>query len=492
MQVAFGKVDITPLAIRPENNPGQTVKMLTSGYVRNLYARGVLDPLHVHGVLIEDTILGNVKKRLLFLSIDTMKIPLKCADYIKERIQKFYPINPNQILVHATHTHQAPDLTGEYHWPGIPGFVRGIMFGINRNDKYIIWISNQILKLVGQLLHDLQPCKMAFTKTVVNEDVIINRRHPTRRSKSPLGIIAFKHADSGELLGFMVNFTGHPTTLGPSNDTLSADYPGRLVTHVEELTGGKVKAAFFGGAGGDINPIATCGTDFDHLKTNQILGQNGTKKEMWRMGNFLGERALEVAKSIPDDQYYDKLEYSSYVRTIWVPVKDFKKYHSDKQIQSTLVRFQNRFLYLVKRYFLMAVVLAITHDEDNKPNFPPFAIKQRGSKLNVYSKITYLIFHLSSSHDDDSLDFSIIGTPGEPFENIGAYLLQKSITAPETTLIFQHLNDWFGYFFDLSEYTEQGGMEPLESLTPVAGYYIKKEYTQFLKEIKLGLTAGHN
>jgi hypothetical protein len=489
MKVAFGKIEVTPPAIAR----GEAAKIMMAGYGRNKYAQGVLDPLMARGVLIEDVILDNVKKRLLFVSIDTLLIPMKVADYIKEKIQKRYDIAPNQVIVHATHTHQAPDLTGEYYWPGYaPAIIRGIMFGLNRWDRYITWLAYRVLKMVGKMITEMTPCKIAYTKKIVEEDVIINRRHPTRRSKSPLGIIAFKHASTNDLLGFMVNFTMHSTTLGASNDKLSADYPGRLVTRVEELTGGKVKAVFFGGAGGDINPIATCGTDFEHLTNNQILGQNGKKEDMERIGNFLGDRALKVATEIPEEAYYDKFEYKSYVRTIWVPLRDFTHYHSATPLKSTMVKLQNRVFYAVKRYIMLPIVLAIAGNEEKEPNFPALAIKHIGRKMHCYSKIMYLRFHFSSSDSNNVLDMSIYATPGEPFEDIGRFLIEKSHTTPENTLIFNHANDWMAYFFDLNEYTDLGGMETtIEGTTPVAGYYIKKEYTQLLEDINAGLTIGH-
>jgi hypothetical protein len=490
MQVAFGKVDITPPEIREK---GEAAHIPMAGYSRPHYARGVLDPMMVHAVLIEDTILGNIKKRFLFLSIDTLKIPLKFADYVKEKVQKYNGINPNQILVHATHSHAAPDLTGEYHWPGgIFSIMRGIMFGLNRNDKYLVFITSQIVKMVGRMLGSMIPCMVAYTKTVIPEALIINRRHPTRQSKSPLGIIAFKHAQSGELIGVMVNYTSHSTTLSSKNDKLSADFPGRLVDHIAELTNGRVSAVFLGGASGDINPITTCGTDYEHLSVNTILDQKGTVEHMSRIGNFVAERSLEVVRSISDDQYFDKIEYKSWIRTIWVPLKDFTHYHNASPAKAVLVKLQNRFIYTVKKYVLLQIVLALTGDEENKPNFPGLAIKHRGTNMNCYSKIHYLMFTLSSTKSKKSLDFSIIGTPGEPFEDIGNWLVSKSHTPPEKTLIVQHANDWFAYFFDLNEYTDMGGMEPLEGTTPVAGYYIKKEFASFLDDIAAGLTAGNS
>jgi hypothetical protein len=291
-------------------------------------------------------------------------------------------------------------------------------------------------------------------------------------------------------VGVMANFTSHSTTLSNKNDKLSADFPGRMVDHIAELTGGSVKAVFLGGASGDINPITTCGTDYEHLSVNTILGQQGTEEHMARLGNFAAERTLEVTRSIPDEQFFDNLQIKSWVRTIWVPLRDFTHYHSATPGKAALIKLQNRAIYVVKKYFLLPIVFAIAGNEDNKPNFPGLAMKRSGRKMNCYSKIQYLRFTLSSSDGNKAKEFSIIGVPGEPFEDIGNYLLSKSHLSPQDTLIVQHANDWFAYFFDLNEYTDMGGMEPLEGTTPVAGFHIKKEFSQFLADITAGLTAG--
>ena len=173
MKVAFSKINITP--------KGMIGKPM-AGYSRPDYCKGILDDVYAHGVLIEDVVLGNIKKRLLLISLDLLKIPLVISDYIKEKIKDdIYSLGPGQILIHATHTHSAPDITGEYFWPGgAMSVVKGIMFGANRSDRYIVWMTMQIVKMVKVLIQNLEPCKMAWTKEEFNPDIVINRRYPKR------------------------------------------------------------------------------------------------------------------------------------------------------------------------------------------------------------------------------------------------------------------------------------------------------------------------
>ena len=55
-----------------------------AGYSRPDPCKGILDDVYAHGVMIEDIELGNIKKKLLLISLDMLKVPLVVSDYIKE------------------------------------------------------------------------------------------------------------------------------------------------------------------------------------------------------------------------------------------------------------------------------------------------------------------------------------------------------------------------------------------------------------------------
>ena len=56
----------------------------------------------------------------------------------------------------------------------------------------------------------------------------------------------------GRPIATLVNYGCHPTTLGPDNNLLSADFPGVVCTRIEEALGGV--AIFSTGPQGDVNP----------------------------------------------------------------------------------------------------------------------------------------------------------------------------------------------------------------------------------------------
>ncbi|NVM28780.1 MAG: hypothetical protein HWN65_08050 [Candidatus Helarchaeota archaeon] len=465
MKIAFGKALITP-----DNYVG----MPLAGYTRKDVCRGKLDDIFVHGVLIEEGYLGNLVKRILLISTDLLKLSMLFNNYVKERIFEKYRISPGQILIHATHTHAAPDLTGEFTYPGgVLNTVRGILFG-KPADKYFIEIAGKIEKLVGELIENLVPCKMAWAKEKIEEDLIINRRHPTRRSKFDLGVISFKGLENGKLLGMIVNYAAHGTTLSNENLKLSADYIGRMVHRIEELTNNETKAVYFNGPSGDINPITTCGSDFDEMEKDysHIYEQKGTYEDTIRLGYFLGERSIKLANSIKDSQYVNTLNVKVYQKIFSIPMKDI---NASFNFQFLL----NKLLYWVKRYFLLPILLA-----KPKPNFPSISLKKKRNKINIYTMIQ--IFEINTKKGT----FYITGVPGELFEDIGKKILDVTPTGKENQFIFQNTNDWVGYLFPLKEYT-RGGYEILPTFSPLGGEYIQKEALKFYEEIKNNANFHH-
>ena len=174
LKVAFGKTIITP--------PNLCEGFPMAGYYREKKAYEVLDHVYARGVLIEDDYLGNIKKPLLLISLDLTKAPLLILNYIKEKIQNKVDIalGKGQILIACTHTHHAPDITGEYYWPGqLPQVIKGIFFGHNRYDRYIVWLTNEIVKMVKDMKAHLQPAKYTWKKSPIQEPIWLNRRHPT-------------------------------------------------------------------------------------------------------------------------------------------------------------------------------------------------------------------------------------------------------------------------------------------------------------------------
>ena len=458
MNVAFNKISITP-----KDYIGKPM----AGYARKDPCLGKLDDIHAYGVLISQ---NNTKKNLLLISVDFLKLPLSIVEYIKKKLVfKFVPLRSDAIIIHATHTHSSFDLTGEFYNPGgTLAFIKGVLFADNKNDKFIVWMTNRIVKMVEKLFKDLEPCKIAWKKEKFNPNIVLNRRWPTRKVLPELGIISFKKLEESKLIGFIINFACHPTTLSFQNNKLSADFPGRVISKIDELTSNKVKSIYFNGPSGDINPITTSGTNLEKIDEDKTLSydQRGTYEHTKKIGFTIGEEALKIANSIPEENYFTEMDVDIYTKRLLVPQKDAKYYSK--------VWFSNKIKWLIKKHFLFK----LAKFEEKYVNFPFFTIDRKHFKNFAKTIIQFLKFTAS-----DGNTYGIITIPGELFEEIGKRIINEAPSPGENTLIFQNSQDWIGYLFPLEMYVNEGGYEPFMCFSPLGGAYIEKSAQKFLNEI---------
>jgi hypothetical protein len=469
MKVAFNRINITP-----KNYIG----MPMAGYARPDPCLGKLDDIYAYGILLEALSNNNSNNYLLFISLDLLKVPISIANYIKAKIIyicKF--LKPENILIHCTHTHSAPDLTGEFHFPGgLLKTIKGIMFGVNRNDKYIIYFVNQILKMVKKLFTELIPCKMAWIKKPFNPDIVINRRHPARRSIPDLGVISFRRFDNNEMIGIIINYACHPTTLSNKNNKMSADYPGRIINSIHQLTHNEIDVVYFNGPSADLNPITTCGSEFDKLKKTgkegrkKIYDQLGTYEHTITIGNKIAQEALKLAQSIKDEEFIEDLSSITTLRYFWIPFKDYKYFKPSW--------YQNTISFTLKKYLIIPVTKILSKNA----NFPAFIIKSRPIRPHCYSVIQYI--KLKGNSPTNQKNLIVLGVPGELFEDLGKILFKKSPIGKESTFIFQNANDWCAYLFSPKEYIELGGYEPMASFSPRCGEYTIREILSLFGELR--------
>lgn len=458
MNVAFSKIKITP-----KDYIGKPM----AGYARKDPCLGKLDDIHAYGVLLTQ---NNKKTNLLLISVDILKLPLSIVEYIKRKlISKFQPLKSDAILIHATHTHASFDLTGEFYYPGgTLAFIKGVLFADNKNDAFIVWMTDRIVRMVAELFKDLEPCKIAWKKEKFNPDIVLNRRWPTRKVLPDLGIISFKKIGDRSLIGFIINFACHPTTLSYQNSKLSADFPGRVISRIDGLTSRKIKSIYFNGPSGDLNPITTSGTNLETIDKDKTLSydQLGTYEHTQKIGYIIGEEALKVANSIPEESYFTNMDIDIYTKKLLIPQKDAKYYSK--------VWFSNKIKWVIKKYFLFK----IAKFDEKYVNFPFFTIERK--HLKNYGKTIVKFIKFTSS---DGNIYGLITIPGELFEEIGRNIIYEAPTSEENTLIFQNSQDWIGYLFPLEMYINEGGYEPFMCFSPLGGTYIENSVKKFLNEI---------
>ncbi|MFX1448521.1 MAG: hypothetical protein ACFFCG_10350 [Promethearchaeota archaeon] len=459
MNVAFNKIKITP-----KDYIGKPL----AGYARKELCLGKLDDIHAYGVLITH---NNENTNLLLISVDILKLPLSIVEYIKRKLtSKFTLLKSDSVIIHATHTHSSFDLTGEFYYPGGTfSFLKGVVFADNKSDDFIVWMTDRIGRMVAKLFEDLEPCKIAWKKEKFNPDLVLNRRWPMRKVLPDLGIISFKKLHDNNLIGLIINYACHPTTLSFQNNKLSAEFPGMVISKIDGLTSNKIKAIYFNGPSGDLNPITTSGTNLEKIDKNKTLtyDQLGTYVHTKKIGGVIGEEALKMANSIPEEKYFANMKIDVYTKKFLIPQKDAKYYSK--------VWFSNKAKWLLKKYFLFK----LAKFEEKYVNFPFFTIERKHFKNYIKSLVQFIKLTASNGNI-----YGLITIPGELFEEIGENIIQEAPTLKENTLIFQNSQDWIGYLFPLEMYIKEGGYEPFMCFSPLGGAFIEIGTKRFLKEIK--------
>jgi hypothetical protein len=463
MKVAFDKINITPT-----DYYGKPL----AGYDRKERCSGKLDDIHANGVLLTLKGEANKEKYLLLISVDILKLPFSIVEYIKKKIiKRFDFLFEDEIIIHATHTHSSFDLTGEFYYQGgALAFIKGVMFADNKNDKFIVWMANKITQMVSKLIDNLQPCKMAWKKEEFNPNLVLNRRWPLRKSVPNLGIISFKNLNDGEIIGLIINYACHPTSLSFMNNKLSADYPGRILYQIEKLTYNSIKCVYFNGPSGDLNPITTSGTNYKEIDEDKKLtyDQLGTYEHTKRIGFIIAEEVLKLANSIENEDYIENIKLEIYSKKVIIPMKD-ARYFSKARVSNSLK-------WAIKKHFLFK----IARFDEKSVNFPFFRIKRRNLRKYCETVIHFIMMRNQLGHN-----LGILTVPGELFEEIGKRLIKSAPTSKRNTFIFQNSQDWIGYLFPLKIYIEEGGYEPFMCFSPLCGQIIEVQSKCLLKSINI-------
>ena len=285
LKVGAAKVDVTPAA-----------KDLPKTML------GVLDPLHVRAIVIDDG-----KTRAALVTVDAGAIGTDTWEKVSARAARELRIPASQLLLTATHTHSAPWMRGEAY-------------------------EAQIFSAIRKAAAAVQPARMAYGTGVsyinVNRNII--DRETNRWWEGPnyegvsdktVAVMRFETL-AGAPIALYYNYGVHAVLTG-NLDLVSADLPGAASNYIEDSLGNDVVAVYSNGAAGDQNPIyfqqtydlrairttdyAKRGEDISNAmppggtgmdrKNPQVAKLMAQQKQMiLSMGQFLGEEVMHVMR----------------------------------------------------------------------------------------------------------------------------------------------------------------------------------------------------
>lgn len=228
LQAGYSRVSITP-------NPPAGVPL--AGYAaREHTSTGVHDELFARGLALE-----NGGGRIAIVSVDVLALSAPFVRQVRAAIARRTGLDPTQILIASTHTHAAPVSLVTFFNPGA-----------TLDAAYMSRLAAAIEEAAVRAWTDRRPGRAGVGLGRV-EGIGVNRRTPDRRPVDPeIGIVKVEDAD-GRPRALLLDYTCHPTVLGPDNLLMTGDYPAFTLERIERTFGDGAVALFVNGAQGNIS-----------------------------------------------------------------------------------------------------------------------------------------------------------------------------------------------------------------------------------------------
>ena len=160
IRAGVARVDISPRTLPA---------LMNGGFLQNSSDQ-VADPLHARALVLSDG-----RETLAVVVVDSCMLPRDVCDAIKQRAAAASSIQPNRILIAATHTHTAPS-------------AMEMCLGCGRDEPYVSLVTTQVAAAIEEAASNLRPAKVGYV--VVEAADLTNCRRWITRSDA-MGIDPF-------------------------------------------------------------------------------------------------------------------------------------------------------------------------------------------------------------------------------------------------------------------------------------------------------------
>nr|MDO8100750.1 neutral/alkaline non-lysosomal ceramidase N-terminal domain-containing protein [Candidatus Njordarchaeota archaeon] len=265
LKAGLSCVDITP----PVGTP-------LEGYIeRREVSQGVHDRLFAKAVVLSD---GETNK-VAIVSVDLSGVGRRLVEFARRGVESKTGIQGSNVMIAATHTHSGPRGVVDF-FTGEEAFSKGF-FDRRLSEK----IGNAIVKAVVDANNKLREASMGLGRGTAT-GICSNRRTPEGPFDPELGVIRIDSATKRQLMGCVINYSCHPTVLGPSNLLISADFPAYIYdtmeTSMRKPREEKIVVSYLNGASGNVS--------------TRFTRREATFAEAERIGRALGSEALKILR----------------------------------------------------------------------------------------------------------------------------------------------------------------------------------------------------
>lgn len=388
------KIGVSKTIITPES------RVDLAGFGRaDRKAIGAHDDLYISTMIMEQD-----EKRAIIICADVLGFGDELAKNLKDNINKVYGFKEEEILLSASHTHSGPQTA--------PNMLEAV--GVE-DDQYIKFFKDKVISSIKAALDSMNEVDVYYGKTACN--IGVNRRlllngvinfAPNENGVRDDEMIVLKFVKDDKVKAILYNYTCHPSTI--DTDYVSADYPGKTRSVIENTFGDQVAVFFVQGCCGNIR-IRT-------IKDGYFRA--GTWDDVEYFGNITGKCVVDLCNS-----KMDKLNtsLSTKIADIKLPLEELPKKETLQKIMTS----------------------GNSHEKI-------WAEKMLSKYDSLKAELPFTIQRISLNND-----FSIVAMSGEVCVEYGLYA--KKMSTGKTPVVSAYCNGAPGYI-PTAVMLEQGGYEP--------------------------------
>ncbi|MGI8746411.1 MAG: neutral/alkaline non-lysosomal ceramidase N-terminal domain-containing protein [Bryobacteraceae bacterium] len=377
-------------------------------------AQGVHDDVFVRALVLETD-----EARVALLSADLLALPHRFVEDVRRRIAARTGIEASGILIACTHTHSGPVTISTFVNPDE-----------TLDASYMNRLADSIEQTVVAACGSSFPARVGVATGRV-QGLGVNRRTPDHKPMDDeLAIIRVDDAE-GHTRALAVQYSCHPTVLGPDNLLVSGDFPAATIDRIEGALGAGAFAMFLNGTQGNISVGHS-----SELSAIGVITPGRTFERAAELGSTLGDAALAALASI---RTTGQPRIAASTLTIQLPLK---KYPPLQETAEALRQAQQR-------------VAGLNGSSDEQ-------LRKAKSDL-LYASIDHYYARESARFADGSIPIELQGirienaaffaVPAEVFVETG---LRIKKTSRHQAFIVGITNGYIGYLPDRASYAAGG------------------------------------
>ena len=203
---------------------------------RHENSTGIHDDLFARALVLETP-----ETAIVFVSVDLLALPSEFIKQVRQSIHASTGLRPDSVMIASTHTHAGPVTITTFFNPDE-----------SVDSHYMNTLAKAIVEAVTNAWRDRSPARVGVGAGHV-QGVGVNRRSGDQKPvDEQVGIIKVTDPD-GRTRAVLMNYSCHPTVLGPDNLKVTGDFPAFAVKEIESGLGDDGFAMFVNGTQGNIS-----------------------------------------------------------------------------------------------------------------------------------------------------------------------------------------------------------------------------------------------